>query len=403
MAYRSAGYNQDAIQEMNRSLIISLLRQEGVCARSRLAQLTGLKQATITNIISWFIQWKLVREVSFLTGEKGRRSIGIAIDCEAYSVIGIRLSRNCFTVGLFDLTGKLTADCSIDIAKNEKPEQICDAIIAAVNSMLKKNVQTKVLCLGVALPGPFITKNEQVAIMSKTSEWQKVSLKNVLEKAFSRPTFLEHDANAAVLAQLRHDKDVANACCLAYIAAGQGIGAGIIHEGELLKGQDGIAGEIGHTSIDYDGPSCPCGNKGCLELYCSSRRFAGKVNAKLGAALSLPEIQARIASGDAVCSQEYSMACAYLGFGIVNLIYNFNPGVIVIGDEMAHIAPDLMLQSVKRVVSDRVLPVVAKNLGIKISNAIKNSALHGAGIVAIAQIFNNPSAFIENHSANVAS
>ena len=87
------GFNQENIQDMNRTLLLNLLRKEGICARAHLANLSQLKQATVTNIVSDFIDWGLVKEVGFLVGNKGRRSIGISINNDDFGVLAIRLAR----------------------------------------------------------------------------------------------------------------------------------------------------------------------------------------------------------------------------------------------------------------------------------------------------------------------
>ena len=101
------GVNQDSIQSMNRTLIIKLLREQGVCSRANLAKLSGLKKATVTYIVNDFISWGCVREVGLMQGDKGRRSIGITLAEDSYYVIGIRLARRNFKIGLFSINGRL--------------------------------------------------------------------------------------------------------------------------------------------------------------------------------------------------------------------------------------------------------------------------------------------------------
>ena len=98
MSVAKTGMNQTSIQDSNRELLLNLLRSEGECARITLAKLSGLKQATVTNIINDFIRWGIVKEVGFLTGEKGRRSIGISLNKEEYGVIGIRITRKNYSL-----------------------------------------------------------------------------------------------------------------------------------------------------------------------------------------------------------------------------------------------------------------------------------------------------------------
>ena len=102
---RFLGYNQEKIQGMNRTLVLNLLRKGGICSRTQLAKESGLKQATITNIVNDFIEWGIVKETGFLTGDKGRRSIGISMDQSTFGILAVRLARRGFSIGVFDMCG----------------------------------------------------------------------------------------------------------------------------------------------------------------------------------------------------------------------------------------------------------------------------------------------------------
>ncbi|WP_432409174.1 ROK family transcriptional regulator [Wukongibacter sp. M2B1] len=396
MAILNTGINQDKIQEMNRSLVISLLREEGVCSRVQLARRTDLKQATVTNIINDFINWGLVKEVGFLSGNKGRRSIGIALNTDIYRVIGVRLTRKNYSVGLFDLTDKMHLSKSVETDSNDDPRVIFQNITQTITDIIKESGDCKILSIGVAIPGPFMKKEGRIVLMTEVPGWQNILIEKELEEIFCMPVFLEHDANLGAYAQLWHSKDIKKSEGLIYIAAGQGIGAGILINGELFKGTLGFAGEIGHTSIKFDGHKCECGNRGCLEKYCSSIVFTNAVNREMHRSekIKLRQIAELIKAGDEICLEQYKIACEYLGIGIVNLINSFNPDTIIIGDEMAHINPQVMIDTINKTVKDKVIPEVWNNLKIKISDIKNDSILHGAGIVAINEIFKRPAQFV---------
>ncbi|GMQ61726.1 ROK family protein [Vallitalea maricola] len=389
----NTGINQDKIQEVNRSLVISLLREEGVCSRVNLSNRTGLKQATVTNIINDFINWGLVKEVGFLYGNKGRRAIGIAINTDNYRVIGVRLTRKNYTVGLFDLTDKLYLSKTVETDFNIDPKIIFENITQTISAIIKENDNCKVLAIGVAIPGPFMKKEGRIVLMTEVPGWQNILIEKELENIFHIPVFLEHDANSGAYAELWHSKDIIKSVGLIYIAAGQGIGAGILINQKLLKGTFGFAGEIGHTSIKFDGHKCECGNRGCLEKYCSSIAFTNAVNEELGQKLRFKQIEQLAKEGNSICLNQYKKACEYLGIGIVNMINSFNPDTIIIGDDMVNINPKLMLDTINQTVKEKIIPELYNDLKIGISN-IPNSILHGAGIVAINEIFRNPLDFV---------
>ena len=269
---QNRGINQDVTQEMNRSLLLKNLRREGMCSRAYLASLTGLKQATVTNIMKDFLNWGIVTEVGFLNGSKGRRSIGVSINPDRYRVIGVRLARKHYSVGLFDLTGTQITKKRVDFKPEEQPdaEDILNQIAAEMRILMKKYGKDTILAAGMAVPGPFIAKKNRIALITGADIWKDVDLKKFFDRELDIPVFLEHNANAGAYAHMWDLKDAYRDDILVYIAAGQGIGAGIVMDGKIYKGALGTSGEIGHMTIDRNGKPCACGNKGCLERYASS-------------------------------------------------------------------------------------------------------------------------------------
>lgn len=385
------GVNQDSIQEMNRALIINLLREQGVCSRANLAKLSGLKKATVTYIINDFINWGCVRETGLLSGDKGRRSIGITLTEDSYYVIGIRLARRYYKVGLFSINGTLKEVKRQEIEHDQEPDSIMEEMIACVKDMCSRAGEEKVLSVGMAIPGPFIKKEGKIAVLTESVGWGNMEFKEELAKHLPYPVFIEHDANAGAYAQIWYDRTIDKNECLVYVAVGQGLGAGIIYNGEIIKGELGIAGEIGHTTIRFDGPKCECGNRGCLEKYCSSIVLARNIarRKKSEDRYHLSEIQEMIDSGDPIAIEEFRSACRYLGYGLVNVVNSFNPSVIILGDEMSHIYAECMLEEVNQILKERLLPEVYSNLKVKVSKAVRDSVLHGIGAISINAVMAN--------------
>lgn len=392
MRKNKGGYNQEKIQRMNRTLILNMLAKEGICSRMHIADLTKLKPATITNIINDFIELRIVKEVGLLTGTKGRRSIGISINNDDFGVLAFRLSRKNYAVGIFNLSGKSVKIEQIEIEQGNTPEKVFAEMVGLGKKMIGELSDRKILAVGMAIPGPYSVKKGRIEIMTGFAGWNEIPIQETLEKTFDAPVFIEQDANTGALAQYWHYDKMPEDELLVYIAAGQGVGAGIVSHGEVMKGTIGTAGEIGHTSINYKGPRCPCGNYGCLELYCSSTAFLKEINETGGCSekLSLKDAAREIKNGNQSIIDSYLKSCDMLAIGIVNIINSFNPAIIVIGDEMAHIAPDMMLKRVIFDVKERVLPSIFEDTEIRVSIIKNDSMVHGAAIVAIREVFTNP-------------
>lgn len=390
------GVNQEDIQRINRTLLLQLMQKEGECSRVHLSRITGLKQATITNIINDFIKWRLVVETGFLNGKKGRRSIGIALNRNAYGVLGLRLSRRSISIALFDLSGSLLYKKRVALKKGNGPVKSMGIMADLVQEVLSKTTDRKVLAIGIAIPGPYLVRERRIIIMTEEEPgWEKIFIDKELEEKFHIPVFLEHDADAAAYCQMRYNNCIDSEKPLAYIAVGQGIGAGIIVNGQVYKGELGTAGELGHLSIDMNGPKCKCGNRGCLERYASSTAFTYAVNKRLQAKapLSFEEVKHLTQEGNQICLEEYKKACDMLAVGLASFIYILNPGTIILGDDMTHVCPELLMESIHTVLKRRLLTELYEGVDIQLSK-IENSMLHGAGIIAIGKIFNDPERFL---------
>lgn len=394
------GLNQGNMQEINRALLIRLLREEGVCARANLAKKSKLKQATVTNIINDFISWGLVREVGYLVGSKGRRSVGITINNDDYGVIGIQLARKHYGVGIYDLAGNEIVRKCIQTEKRSTPREVMDGVLELVGQQMNECGERKILAIGMAVPGPYSIKRGRIELMTGYHGWSDIPIGQELEERFGIPVFLENDANAGALAQYWYDSERNQDEVLIYIAGGQGVGAGIINHGELLKGVLGMAGEIGHMSIDYKGIRCACGNYGCLENYCSSIAFTREVNRILAPMkdFTFQEAAEMVRSGNPIVTEIYLKCCDYLALGIANMINCFNPTTVVIGDEMSHVIPDIMLDRIRREAERRVISEIYANLTISLS-AIENSMIHGAAVVALTDIFYEPRKYFSRESS----
>lgn len=397
MNQTTQGYNQGNIQTMNRTLLLNLLRREKVCARTTLAEHSGLQHATVTHIVKDFINWNLVKEIGFLSGAKGRRSIAISLNTDDFAVAGIRIARKHFSIGLFNLLGEPLCIKRCSIASGLKAREIMDTVIYEMDNLIKKYSRPKILALGVAIPGPYNSIEGKISIVTNVEGWDQIALKDEFSEHFKIPVIIEEHANAAALAQFWYDADTQKNDILVYIAFAQGIGAGIIHKGVLLKGTTGAAGEIGHTTINIDGPRCSCGNYGCLETYCSSITFVKKINEAFNQnnSIKFKDAVLLVKEKNPIATELYLEMCDYLSIGIINVINSFNPTLIVIGDEMAHVAPELILERIISNVKKRVVPQTLENTKIQLSAYKYDSMVHGAAIIAINDIFENSSIYFE--------
>lgn len=395
--FLNEGSNLLTVRENNLALVIRLIHKKKVCSRVELSEETGLKQATITNIVNDLIAWGVVSETGLLPGKGKRRAIGLSLNHEGYRIIGVRLNRTYAQVGLFDLSGTLHEKRLYSFRHKASPAETVRGISTVIGELLKSVTQRKVLGIGVAMPGPFASRIGKIAMMSGFPGWDQIDLKGELEKQFSIPVFLEHDANCGALAELWYGSANSQKDVL-FVAADAGVGAGILVHGQLYRGSQGMAGEIGHISIDYRGPVCECGNRGCLELYCSTQRLAQRYREESILAgenpkapvLTEQEVLGRVAAAEPLARKVFTEIATSLGVGLVSAVNAYNPDVIILSDRLA-LAGDYLVEVVAKVLAQRLLPSVFADLKICLGTFAEDGMLYGAGALVTEQILLRPS------------
>ena len=386
------GINQDNVQKFNRVLVVRLLRNSGSCSRADLARMSNLKPATITNIVNELKELHLIKEEGVINVERGRHGIAVSLDKTYYRVIGLRITRKYFNVGIFDIEGNELESSTYTLKNGEEPENIFLRIQDAIELYINNAKDQKVAAIGCAIPGPFFRNLEEKD--GEYPDWPGIKIKKTLEDRFHVYVFLEHDANAGALAY-NWEMRVPSEKMLIYFSAAQGIGAGIVNNGKLILGGLGTAGEVGHMCVEKEGLLCKCGNRGCLELYCSYHGLVNSINRRLAAGdysvikqgSSLSDIKEAVLQGDRLAVSEYEKACDYLGIGIVNIVNILNPDIIVIGDDLARISAKIMEERIRQVCSRRLYDFVWKNTKLYVVDEKRDISLHGAAIAAIEELF----------------
>ena len=329
----SAGKNFGDVANLNKSFIIRYLRRSGVCSRAQIAQAVGLTQASISKIMAQLLKENIVFETGYISGAKGRRSVGVALNTQCKRVLGVRLSRRSFAVGLFDLAGNIYENVSGQFAANST----LHSVIIRIKEILRSFIEQygDIAAVGVAVPGPFNVKSAEIALTTSmaTSDWTNVRLREEFGDDLPVKVVFCHDAAAGALANWWFGSKVDTLqSSLVHFLVGDGVGAGYVVNGEVQESVMGFSSEIGHVSVDVNGPMCSCGNYGCLELYCSTFAFLEDVQKRLqepggidsqlarSSKVTSHEVFTAAASGDPLAVAAVDRVGRYIGYGLVNLI-----------------------------------------------------------------------------------
>lgn len=252
-------HNADYIREYNRKTVLRLLRREPM-SRAQLARATGLTRAATSLIADEMLSEGILTELSPQKTGRGRSVIPLEVQQDRYYALGVVLDRLGCAVGLIDFRGRLLAG-----RKLELNDSSIDAIVEALEELLKTVDRKKVVGIGISCPGPLSVQRGKILNPPRFDRWHGVPIAPILTQRMGIPAYLEHDACALALHQL----EMGDSRNFLLLLVHQGVGSGIISNGELLRGHGRINGELGHTSIRFDGQRCACGNRGCLETYAS--------------------------------------------------------------------------------------------------------------------------------------
>lgn len=283
-------------------------------------------------------------------------------------VVSVDLGGTQVRAALVDATGKIHARSNTSTRSEEGQDAVIDRIFECISEVMGSMPKDEIRGIAIGAPGPLNPWTGVITEAANLSGWYDVPLVHIIEERFEMPTLLGNDANVAALAERRFGAAQGTANMI-YMTVSTGIGGGIIVEGELLLGSDGLAGEVGHQTIDINGPSCNCGNTGCLETLAAGPAIARRTVDRLqaGAVSTIPElvkgdldeVTAAVVSkaasgGDALAIEMLRVAGFYIGVGIVNLLHLFNPELIIIGGGVSK-AGDFLFEPIRRTVSERAM------------------------------------------------
>jgi len=273
-----------------------------------------------------------------------------------------------FRVAAADLAGNILSK----VSELTHAEEGRDAVLTRVKSAIRDLAQgyglDRILAIGMAVPGPVNPWTGEIFSPPNLPGWDRVPMKETGEKAFGVPCFVGNDANLAALGEHRFGagRGLKN---LIYLTVSTGLGSGIIVDGQLLLGTQGLAAEAGHMAIDANGARCNCGNVGCLETFVSGPWIAKRAAQRLAAGAKsavldtvggdLSKLAAEVITGAAKAGDPFAVeaireAGTYLGIGIVNLLHLFNPQIVIIGGGVTN-AGALLLEPAKEIIATRAM------------------------------------------------
>lgn len=313
-------------------------------------------------------------------------------------VLAVDLGGTRFRVGLVDAGGRIVYRASYDTQVEDGPERVIARVMEALREAQSHLRQGEFARgIGVAAPGPLDPWRGVVHMAPNMPGWKDVPLKDTLETAFGLHTMVGNDANLAALGEAHFGAGRGHTN-LIYLTVSTGIGSGVLVNGKLLLGSRGLAAEAGHMTIDLRGPSCKCGNRGCLETLASGTAIAtiargllaqgrSSVLAAETGEVTAATIAVAAQQGDVLAQEVLLGAARALGTGVVNLVHIFNPTIVILGGGVTQ-SGDLWWDTVRSTVGRYTIPEFRVGLQVIAAELEDDMGLLGAAVA----VWDEPSA-----------
>ncbi|WP_442581878.1 ROK family transcriptional regulator [Mesorhizobium sp. ASY16-5R] len=261
------GTNQEFGRPYNRRIVLESIRLHAPTTRGEIAKRVGLTVQTVSTIVRELEEQSYVLSAREEPKGRGVPPSTLRINPDGGYAVGIHLTPLGVSAALINLSGDVVENLHRD-APAPAPDQAFDLIGTLVRDLTRLRPGGRMLGVGMALPGPFGVESMSFVGPTTMAGWKDVALRERLAEATGLPAFLETDMAAAALGEQLYGLGTEFSEYY-YLYFGVGLGGVMIHDGAVLRGAWGNAGEIGHIPVVADGEPCPCGNRGCLERYLS--------------------------------------------------------------------------------------------------------------------------------------
>lgn len=383
------GANQPLVGSYNRRLVLGAIRAAGTASRVELIEITGLTGPAVGGIVRRLIADGFVLEVGRAASTGGKPRTLLQVRPNAATAIGIQLDVETTTYVVTDLTGGIIASATTRGVGAREPVVVVDEIALVVRELVETHSVERVAGVGVAAPGPLDHTLGIVHDPPNFRRWHEVPLRDLLADRLGLAVLLDNDATAAVVGErwVGRAGQVKDVAC---VYMGAGIGAGIVLDGQVHRGATSNAGEIGHISLDVDGPECYCGNRGCVELYSSPRavvlaaRRDGLLPARSrGVDADYARLCRAAMAGDVTAGNLLDRSSRYLAEAVVTLVNLVDPQLVVLSGRGFAVSGELHRLAIEKALSRHPLARHNQQIEVRLSTLPEQAGAVGAASLVL--------------------
>ncbi|MEH1126114.1 ROK family protein [Micromonospora sp. CPCC 206061] len=373
--------------------LLRLLRDQGTVSRAELADRLEIPRPRLLSELERLVGAGYIAEAGMAASRGGRRSTLVELNPDLrFAAVDLGASSVDVEVSNGRLEPIAAYTESTDIRSGPK------VILHRINELLAKakadGVYERLDAIGIGVPGPVSFRDGVPVSPPIMPGWDRFPVRELLTREHGCPAVVDNDVNIMAIGE-RHGGVAHSVDDFLFVKIGTGIGCGIYLSGEVYRGTDGCAGDIGHIQVDSHGPMCSCGNVGCLEALFSGAALAkdaalaarGGTSSVLAerlaakGALTARDVAEAASEGDVTCIRLIRDGGRRLGGVLAGLVSFANPSMIVIGGGLAHLG-HILLAEIRSVVYRRSLPLATGNLPVVLSELGPRAGVTGAAVLA---------------------
>ena len=392
---------QGTSREINRQIVLTLIRTHQPVSRADLSRLMDTNRANITFLVNELLEENLIREGARGSEKvRGRKPTFLYVNSKKSFAIAVDIRSSRTFLMLTDSIGNQIDDIH-SFATETIPEKFVSALAANILKLSKDTLDfANCAGIGIVIPG-MLNRKTGIVINAPTLGWLDVNLLSLLQAEFEGIEIqLENSGKACALSQIWTARGIASSHNdIVFVSVSDGVGVGVVINGELMRGKHNTAGEFGHVPLSIDGPPCSCGANGCWEAYISnlstlSRYFGRDIKRRQpqsieDAEFTIDDLISRARGGDAKALTALNSTARYLGLGLASVINAIDPSEIYIGGEITE-AWSLIEPQVREAIKERTLTQELGSTPIRIVPATEHPRLRGAVALVTAPAFAAP-------------
>lgn len=350
--------------------------------RAHLARVTGLSRSSVSQRVDVLLGKGLIVEDGTTASGGGRPALRLRINPAAGLILVADLGATRARFAVSDLAGAELGSTVQELEIDQEPQQVLARTDRNFRALLDTadRPALDVRAIVVGLPGPVETETGTAVKPPLMPRWHGYPVPNYFAESYAADTLVDNDVNLMALGE--HRAVYPNLKHLLFIKVGTGIGCGIIVSGELHRGADGAAGDLGHIRVPGCDAPCRCGNTGCLEAVAGGQALADHLTANGLAAATARDVARLATEGDTLARQEVREAAQHIGEVLAAIVSFANPSAIVVGGSLAQL-DEVLLSGIRSRIYGRALPLAQRSLRIETSTLGDRAGTVGA--IALAQ------------------